>query len=137
MHIVKEFVDFRYSLLCGFPSITLRGTRDDWVKLRDVVVPQLADFGLDWYEPRASVFVDAHIDKNYLLCPRYLDRKVPLLQHILSRIIEAYDGKKNVLFWEALYGHRFWERPGQYSGVERVYESKGWLFAFLCTEQKW
>eukprot|EP01084_Bolivina_argentea_P148832 260121_1 len=81
MDICKNY--FRYGVAfggCGFPKITLSGTKADWVKLKDKVVKLLEtkvtkQFGKIWGEA---------------LIP------------ILDRFVNVYDGYIDCLFWNSM-----------------------------------
>jgi len=46
MSITKSFFDFRVYTDCGFPSITLDGTKADWENLKDRV-QKMSEFMTD------------------------------------------------------------------------------------------
>merc|ERR1719229_2091809 len=65
---------------CGFPQITLKGTKKDWVDLKQklqLILTQKVDkkFGSDW---------------GKAILP------------IIDRFIDAYDGKIDCLFWNSM-----------------------------------
>ena len=71
MDAMKQYFDFTVQTLCGFPSITLEGTVDDWKNIRNRV-SCFNEFGLDWWTqeliPILDEFVRAsedHINKDF------------------------------------------------------------------------
>lgn len=50
MATLQKYFDFKFSLMCGIPSVTLLGTVEDWKSLRSRV-DRLGEFGKevkDW-----------------------------------------------------------------------------------------
>jgi len=80
MDVFKNYFDFRVMTLCGFPEITLDGTKADWVRLKQKTSALLSDkvdrqFGAKW---------------GAALIP------------ILNRFIAAFDGEIDCLFWHSM-----------------------------------
>ena len=68
MDVCKKFFDYICLTLCGFPRITLFGTRTDWVQLHERISPLLAlceeKFAEKWREALFSVttrFIEASL----------------------------------------------------------------------------
>jgi len=80
MDICKQYFGYRMMSFCGFPQITLDGTKNDWMRLKAKATKLLNEkvtkkFGEEW--------------KKSLL---------PLL----DRFICAFDGKIDCLFWNSM-----------------------------------
>merc|ERR1719195_2295745 len=93
MDICKNYFSYRCYTMCGFPQITLDGTKDDWIKLKEKAVKLLNEkvtkkFGEEW--------------KKSLL---------PLL----DRFIGAFDGKIDCLFWNSMVKRGHTGGSGSYS----------------------
>merc|ERR1719229_978882 len=65
---------------CGFPQITLKGTKKDWVDLKK----------------KLQLILTQKVDKKF-----GSDRGKAILP-IIDRFIAAYDGKINCLFWNSM-----------------------------------
>ena len=106
MDICKNYFDNRMYTMCGFPQITLDGTKDDWIKLREKVRKLL------------STKVSPKFGENW---------KKSLLP-LLDRFIAAYDGEINGLFWNSMI------KRGATVGSGSITYYCGWiniLFPFL------
>lgn len=106
MASLKKYFSYGFTFACGFPEITLRGTRDDWVKLREEV-GYLKTLGVadltTWFE---------------------------VLSYTLGHFVDAYDNKVNVDFWQsAVLQH------GGYSSYDNS-TIHGWLLAFAPFDKK-
>lgn len=79
MSLTKHYFDFRMSTCCGFPEITLEGTRDDWVLLKQKVNTMTkfmtSDFSNKW---------------------------IPALNSILDKFLDAFDNKIDIVFWGSM-----------------------------------
>mmetsp|Transcript_28570 Transcript_28570/g.91856 ORF Transcript_28570/g.91856 Transcript_28570/m.91856 type:complete len:680 (-) Transcript_28570:174-2213(-) len=107
MDATKQFFEFWYAPMCGFPSITLMGTADDWRKLRKNVEDAINalttfDFALTW---------------------------LPALLPALDRFISASEGAPiDACFWNAMCKR---------CGITDVYSSahsigfNGWIHVFF------
>eukprot|EP01083_Nonionella_stella_P013084 36911_1 len=110
MDICKNYFDFRCSTCCGFPQVTIDGTRDDWCKLKDKVTKLLKSkvdkkFGSQW---------------GAALLP------------LLDRFIAAFDGDIDCVFWNSMIKRGSTAGSGAYSYY------CGWiniLFPFL--DSRW
>ncbi|MCZ2224352.1 MAG: DUF4419 domain-containing protein [Chitinophagales bacterium] len=76
MDTMKTYFDYRVRTLCGIPEISLMGTREDWVKLRDKV-NAISEFNLKWWT-----------DKLLPICDEF---------------VNAFDDKINTKFWAKIY----------------------------------
>ncbi|XXF80486.1 DUF4419 domain-containing protein [Myxococcaceae bacterium GXIMD 01537] len=76
MDTMREYFDYVVECICGIPTVTLEGTPEDWIHLKEKVA-QLPRYGLDWWA-------------RHLL-------------PICDEFIRAAQGHANVAFWRALY----------------------------------
>ncbi|KDR72968.1 hypothetical protein GALMADRAFT_142669 [Galerina marginata CBS 339.88] len=74
MSTLKAYFKYEVLLLCGIPSVTLEGEKEDWEKLL-ARLDKLSDFGA---EPAAWA---------------------KLLRPILSRFVNAFEGEPDIDFW--------------------------------------
>lgn len=109
MNAVKSY--FTYYIrheICGIPYITLQGTSNDWVKLKDKSCI-LKRFGLGWWhqwlEPILTEFINASKGEPNLLFWRSIVNTIPLEELQMERsgclpinIYETTDGWFSVLF---------------------------------------
>eukprot|EP01083_Nonionella_stella_P195198 719262_1 len=80
MDICKSYFEYRCRTMCGFPEVTLDGTKGDWIKLKQKTVQLLNDkvdkkFGAQWAEA---------------------------LLPLLNRFIVAFDGNIDCVFWNSM-----------------------------------
>lgn len=97
-----RFFSYTNRLGCGLPSVTLEGEKADWEKLL-VRLDKLPTFGS---EPAAWA---------------------KMLRPILSRFVQAFDGKPDVDFWNRMCHHK--------AGSGTHYLS-GWITAFCVWSRK-
>lgn len=76
MSAFSRFFDYEMLSICGIPSVTLLGTPDDWVKLRDRF-RVLAEFDLQWWAKR--------------------------VEPVLGQFIETASGRPDRNFWQSIY----------------------------------
>ncbi|MDR4469071.1 MAG: DUF4419 domain-containing protein [Nitrospira sp.] len=60
MDAFQQYFDYELSCICGIPSITVTGTVDDWVNIRERV-DVMATFHLDWWTDRLKPICDGFI----------------------------------------------------------------------------
>lgn len=60
MDAFQQYFDYGLSCICGIPSITVTGTVDDWVKIRERI-DRMATFHLDWWTDRLKPICDGFI----------------------------------------------------------------------------
>ena len=111
MSSVKAFFDYSVIYVkCGIPSITLEGTPEDWLKVRNKAI-QLRKYDLDWW----------------------VDDLVP----ILNEFINASKGNVNKVFWRNIVKK---DRPEKYVGGgcswDRPTELDGWFLKFMPYDKK-
>ena len=107
MDMCKSFFDFKYSTMCGFPSITLEGTRQDW----------------DTLLHKATVLVE-----NFTL-PEFASWWLPALTSVLTRMAAARGhgtepGPVDVEFWESMAKRGATHGSGAHSWIS------GWINVF-------
>jgi len=110
MDICKNYFDYRAITKCGFPQITLDGTKDDWIKLKQKVTALLKEkvdgkFGAEW---------------GQALLP------------LLDRFVDAFEGKIDCVFWNSMI------KRGATGGSGGYPWYSGWfniLFPFLTKEK--
>lgn len=76
MDAMSEYFSYSVRTCCGIPTITLLGTREDWVSIRSRTLV-LAEYGLSWWT----------------------DRVIP----ILDRFVAAFDGNSDPKFWQDIF----------------------------------
>ena len=82
MDICKNYFQYIFVTRCGFPKITLDGSKDDWTLLYDKTKKLLLDSG--------KVKKQFGIEWSHALLP------------VLSRFIGAFDGNIDCLFWNSM-----------------------------------
>jgi hypothetical protein len=60
MDALQSYFVFSVTTLCGFPSVTLEGTPDDWLALRERTA-ELTKFDLDWWIPHVLPILDQFV----------------------------------------------------------------------------
>jgi hypothetical protein len=75
MEVVQHYFSYSVACGCGFPSITLKGTPEDWEKIRGKA-ESLRKYGLDWW----------------------LSGLLP----VLDQFVEAARGRPDIDFWRSL-----------------------------------
>ncbi|NDV69535.1 DUF4419 domain-containing protein [Dysgonomonas sp. 25] len=76
----KKVFAYQVTTLCGIPSVTLTGTREDWEVIYNKL-DYLSEIGLEeWAD---------------------------CLRPVIQEFIDAYDGKVNTQFWQSIYKDRF------------------------------
>ena len=78
MDTFKSYFGYRFHTMCGIPEITLKGTVEDWKRLRERATG-LAQYDLQWW-------VDA-------------------LKPILDQFVAAASGEVDRAFWSKMYKH--------------------------------
>jgi len=80
MDMMKHYFEYVMRCGCGFPQITLKGTKDDWILLKkklEAILKQkvLKEFGVKW---------------------------ATAIMPVIDRFIAAYDGDIDCLFWNSM-----------------------------------
>ena len=84
MGVMKHYFEYYLKGMCGLPKITLEGTLDDWKKLREKA-QHLASFGIE--------------------C---LTHWSGLLDIVLQKLVDSYDGKLDMEFWSHIIRAEPW-----------------------------
>merc|ERR1719295_2251096 len=111
MDICKNYFGYMMRTLCGFPQITLDGTKEDWIRLKQ----------------KASALLKDKVDKEF--GSRWGSALLPLL----DRFIGAFDGEIDGLFWNSMI-----KRGGTFGSGSYSFFS-GWfniLFPFMGNTSK-
>jgi len=58
---LQQYFDYRVIFICGIPTITVKGSVHDWIKIRERV-DVMAGFHLEWWTDRLKPIVDGFID---------------------------------------------------------------------------
>ena len=80
MDICKSYFDFTVMTFCGFPKITLTGTKQDWIKIYN----------------KTKILLKTKVESNFG------EKWGKSLLPILERFIIAFDGKIDCLFWNSM-----------------------------------
>ena len=106
MESTKSYFEYKMILMgCGIPDITLRGTTQDWRKVRDKAL-SLKGYGMDWW-----------IDE---------------LEPILNQFIKASQGLVDKDFWMGMVGSADFRKKGC-GGPSNITEIlfDGWIVSFF------
>ena len=76
---MEQYFDYKMMLLCGIPSIELKGTKEDWIKLKEKI---------------SSMF-EYDVDKKLISW-------CELLHQLVDKFIEAFDGIEDKTFWNTI-----------------------------------
>jgi hypothetical protein len=102
---MEKYFSYKVCLMCGLPSITLKGTRDDWVKLRE----------------KASRMTKYDVDGTVTQWQMLLDQ-------VLAKFVGMFDGEQDTEFWDRIAHHGCGSGPSYISGWMNVfnpYDEKG------------
>ena len=83
MSSMRHFFEYRMETYCGIPSITLSGTRQDWLDIR-TRAEQLGE----------------------LMMTSFRNKWMPILLPILDEFVHAYTGQASAKFWPAMINIR-------------------------------
>jgi hypothetical protein len=103
MSTMKNHFSYRLMTRCGIPVIELRGTRDDWVSLRQ----RTESLGSFMTNNSAEIWLS-------------------VLLPILDEFIKSYDGEVNSAFWQTMV--KFRETPPGSDAYEYI---PGWIQDFF------
>ena len=90
MGVMKHYFDYKFSLCCGLPKVTLEGTVDDWKKLQEKA-RHFASFGIE--------------------C---LTHWSGLLDFVLQKMVDSYEGKIDKDFWSHIAARAGWGSGPRY-----------------------
>ncbi|KAM9959710.1 hypothetical protein ACTFIR_000801 [Dictyostelium discoideum] len=113
MATVKSYFDFKMCLMCGLPEVTLEGTLDDWVDIKNRI-EKLKEF--DFKDNK-----DGSVMKDWS----------EMLSPIIDKIIISVNGKPDIEWW-----NRIASQEGAGSGPRYI---SGWITAFCVFDNdgKW
>ena len=104
MNIVKSYFDFVAMTLCGFPSVRMEGSVEDWERLRDKV---------------EEVFAKKK------LVPKLVRMWSKVLLPVLDKLVLSAKGEPPLDFWDKMIKYHGPKGSGGYSYVS------GWINVFL------
>merc|ERR1719295_2483702 len=111
MDICKSYFSFEVCTNCGFPQITLDGTKADWVRLKE----------------KTCALLRSKVDKEF--AGKWAVALIP----VLDRFIGAFDGQIDCLFWNSMI------KRGAQVGSGGFDFFSGWFnvfFPFTSTKRK-
>jgi hypothetical protein len=76
MDALRRYFDYRMLHICGIPSVTLRGTPEDWRRIRERI-EVLAEYDLGWWAER--------------------------LRPIADGLLASAEGRPDLTFWQQIY----------------------------------
>jgi len=116
MAMCKSFFDYNCATFCGFPTVTLLGTLEDWQHLRQAA--ELAIRNLCQADGVvAGISRLLHMD----FCERWLSALLPTL----DRFIDAYQGQVDAVFWNSMLKRGGRAGSGGFTGYT------GWFNVFF------
>ena len=77
LSVASEYYSYSVYTLCGIPKIKIKGTRQDWVLLKDVFNKLASRLDMEWWSEQ--------------------------LNPILDEFANAFDGKSDVEFWQRIF----------------------------------
>ena len=104
MGAMKHYFEYKFSSMCGLPKVTLEGTLEDWKKLREKA-RHFASFGIE--------------------C---LTHWSGLLDIVLQKMIDSYEGKVDKKFWSHVATREGWGSGPRYIS--------GWINIFMPFSEK-
>ena len=90
MGVMKHYFDYKVTLMCGLPKVTLEGTLEDWKKLQEKA-QHFASFGIE--------------------C---LTHWSGLLEIVLQKMVDSYEGKVDKEFWSHIVANEGWGSGSSY-----------------------
>jgi len=57
MDSLKSFIDYGFETMCGIPEIELRGTEEDWIKIKELLLC-IQKCGLEWWTTELILIID-------------------------------------------------------------------------------
>eukprot|EP00931_Biecheleriopsis_adriatica_P073793 TRINITY_DN48012_c0_g1_i1.p1 TRINITY_DN48012_c0_g1~~TRINITY_DN48012_c0_g1_i1.p1 ORF type:complete len:480 (-),score=69.98 TRINITY_DN48012_c0_g1_i1:31-1470(-) len=116
MAMCKNFFDYNCATFCGFPTVTLLGSLEDWQHLRHAA--ELAIRNLCHADGVvAGICRLLHMD----FCERWLSALLPTL----DRFIDAYQGQVDAVFWNSMLKRGGRAGSGGFTGYT------GWFNVFF------
>ncbi|KAM9966224.1 hypothetical protein ACTFIR_006419 [Dictyostelium discoideum] len=114
MSTFKSYFDYRYMTFCGLPSVTLQGSTEDWLNLKQ----------------RIERLIDFEIDSSGSSKTGEMKEWVSMLHPIIDQFISTSMGKPNIEWWNQIADKK------QSSGSVNL---TGWITAFCVYDKngKW
>ena len=110
MDICKAYYGYCCVTSCGFPEITLDGTKSDWIRLKQ----------------KATILLKHKVDEKF--GAKWANALIP----VLDRFIGAFDGEIDCLFWNSMI------KRGAQTGSGGFDFFSGWFNVFYpFTSSKW
>ncbi len=100
MASMKNYFSYKMYLRCGLPKVTLKGTKNDWIK----------------------IYKKVEFLRSEQLDDQVLQQWSYVLQYVLQEFVNVYDNKINNDFW-----NRIAHKTGSGSGPRYI---EGWILAF-------
>lgn len=91
LSITNKYIEYLMATLCGIPEIKLKGTKEDWMKLRSGFIDLTTKLKMNWW---ASELVP-----------------------VIDEFIKAYDGDVNMRFWKSIYKFYETKNSGEVDGI--------------------
>ncbi len=104
MGVMKHYFGYKFSFRCGLPKVTLEGTLEDWQKLQE----------------KARRFSTLGVES--------LSHWAGLLDFILQKMVDSYQGNVDVDFWSRLTSRESWGSGPRYIA--------GWVNVFMPFSEK-
>jgi len=121
MAMSKRFFDYKCSTYCGFPTVTLLGSLEDWQQLR-----QAAEFAIRNLCQADGVGAEICSLLGMGFCERWLSALLPTL----DRFIEAFQGRVDAVFWNSMLKRGGRAGSGGFTGYT------GWFNVFFPKIEK-
>lgn len=99
---MEKYFSYKMSFLCGIPSVELKGTKEDWIKIRTKL------FNVSSYKAKS--------DKN-----ESLSKWVSSLYYVIDKFIDLFDGIENKEFWNTIAHKTGGSGPSYISGWISVF----------------
>jgi hypothetical protein len=126
MATMQKYFDYKFSLMCGIPKVTLTGDVEDW-KLLQSKVERLLEFDLTSTDVSVNKDYDATNNNNIGLMSKWLK----LLRPIMEKLVNSAQDNVDLHFWDTVCSHK-----GGGSGPSYL---SGWITSFSVFDKdgKW
>eukprot|EP00211_Chloroparvula_japonica_P005894 CAMPEP_0119135082 /NCGR_PEP_ID=MMETSP1310-20130426/18614_1 /TAXON_ID=464262 /ORGANISM="Genus nov. species nov., Strain RCC2339" /LENGTH=345 /DNA_ID=CAMNT_0007125937 /DNA_START=64 /DNA_END=1098 /DNA_ORIENTATION=- len=104
MGTMKNYFRYKFILMCGLPSVTLEGTKEDWQEILN------------------------RIERMRLWDQKELLDWTTVLEFVLQKFVDAFDGKINTSWWNSITTRKEGE-----SGPTFI---EGWILSFMPFDYK-
>jgi len=116
MAMCKHYFDYRVRTMCGFPTVTLLGSLEDWQHLRQAAESAVRNL-CQADGCGAGIYKFLRMD----FCEWWLSALLPTL----DRFLEAYQGKVDAVFWNSMLKRGGIRGSGGFTGYS------GWFNVFF------